>query len=363
VPTFNLVIADVDGQIAVQSTGRIPMRSSPERGYRPGWDPQHQWIGLLPFEAMPQAIDPPRGWLASANNRLAGNDYPYPLYGCWVSGYRAQRIREMIEAGLPAGFTRDDFSRMHCDTLSLRAVACLPTLLAALSSNADSRVQEAASYLQAWDGRVEPDLVAPTLFNVFHTFWSKAVARVHFEGPALELIARLAEGFAGRLLVDDPHGWFPAGQRQATLERAFAQTLDELTLRFGPDMSQWRWGRLHRLPLKHVLSGRGDLGQLLDHGNSEVGGDMITVSNTGSGPQWLATSGAGCRLVADLATHGLWAIDAQSQSGLPATPHYSDQYPAWSAGQYQFLPLDRDAVAKIICERLVLSPVDHSENR
>lgn len=356
VPTFNMVIADADGRIAVQSTGRIPLRKSPERGYRPGWDPEHQWIGLLPFDAMPHAIDPPRGWLASANNRLAGNDYPYPLYGCWVSGYRARRIRQMIEAGLPSGFTVNDFSRMHCDTLSLRGVACLPPLLAALSSIADPRAPEAARYLREWDGCVEPDLVAPTLFNVFHTFWSKAVARVHFEGPTLELISKLAEGFAGRLLVDDPLGWFPAGQRQQALERAFTQTLDELTQRFGPDMAQWRWGRLHRLPLKHVLSQRGDLGQLLDHGGAEVGGDMVTVSNTGSGPQWLATSGAGYRLIADLSNNCLWAIDAQSQSGQPATPHYSDQYPAWSTGQYHFLPLDRDAVAQMAIERLLLCP-------
>ena len=47
----------------------------------------------MPFEAMPHAIDPPRGWLATANNRLAGDDYPYPLYGTWISGYRAVRIR------------------------------------------------------------------------------------------------------------------------------------------------------------------------------------------------------------------------------------------------------------------------------
>ena len=83
---------------------------------------------------------------------------------------------------------------------------------------------------------------------------------------------------------------------------------------------------------------------------------MITVCNTGSGTDWLATTGAGYRLIADLAHHGLWAIDAQSQSGLAATPHYSDQYPAWSQGEYHFLPLDREAVAQTAVARLVLSP-------
>src|SRR5262249_13402015 len=156
----------------------------PNRGYRCGSDPQEQWLGLIPLEAMPHAIDPPRGWLATANNRLAGDDYPYPLSGTWVSGYRAARIRQMIEAKISSSagrtaeskFTWDDFGDMHQDTLSLRAVTCLPPLLAVLDEKSDLAVQSAVEYLRGWDSRVQADQVAPTIFNVFFTFWSKAVA-------------------------------------------------------------------------------------------------------------------------------------------------------------------------------------------
>ncbi|MBC7819225.1 MAG: penicillin acylase family protein, partial [Planctomycetaceae bacterium] len=170
VPTFNLVIADVAGQIAVHCAGRIPQRKTFERGYRAGWEPDQQWLGLLPFEAMPHAVDPSRGWLASANNRLAGDDYPFPLYGTWSSGYRAVRIRQMIEAGLGRGFTVDDFRAMHHDTVSLRGMTCLPPLLAALSELADPQVLAAVQHLQGWAGSTEADSVATTLFNVFLTF-------------------------------------------------------------------------------------------------------------------------------------------------------------------------------------------------
>src|SRR5207248_1574615 len=120
-----------------------------------------QWIGLLPFDAMPHAIDPPRGWLATANNRLAGDDYPYPLFGTWASGYRAARIRQMIEARLAASaspktersFTCDDFRDMHQDAVSLRAVNCVPPLLAALAESKDPQVRAAAEYVRSWAGR------------------------------------------------------------------------------------------------------------------------------------------------------------------------------------------------------------------
>ena len=390
VPTFNLVIADVTGQIAVQCAGRIPQRKTCERGYRAGWDREQQWLGLLPFESLPYAIDPPRGWLASANNRLSADDYPFALYGTWGSGYRAVRIRQMIEEGIAktghgtrqssdpnsgafgdGGFTVDEFRAMHHDTVSLRAVTCLPPLIAALADVADPQVQAAVAHLRSWDGRVEAELVAPTMFNVFFTFWSKAVADVRFEGVTAELLAKQIEGVASRLLADDPHGWFgnvaaggsPADAAKSTREprvaairRVFRETLAFLADRFGADMSAWHWGRLHQMPLKHVLSTRGDLAQLLNHGGGPVKGDMITVCNTGSGANWVASSGAGYRLIADLSTDCLLAVDCESHSGNPGTPHYSDQLDAWTSGQYHTLPLNRDAVSQIAVKRLQLCP-------
>ena len=357
VPTFNAVVADVEGQIAVQCAGRIPLRRTAERGYRDGSDPAQQWTGLIPFEGMPHAIDPPRGWLATANNRLAADDYPYPLAGTWISGYRAKRIRQMIETRLgQEKFGPDDFGKMHQDAISLRAVNCLPGLLAAIELEADSQSVTARSLLQAWDGRVVPDLAAPTLFNVFFSFWSKAVADVHFQGDIAELLAKQCEGVASRLLAGDAHRWFAEGERLRAIRRVWKETLAYLTQRFGHDPTNWHWGKLHRMPLAHVLGGRGDLAQLLNHGDVPVRGDMCTVCNTGSDPDWRATTGAGYRLIADLATQVLLAIDAQSQSGAPGTPHYSDQLAAWSAGEYHVLPLDRNEVAKITVERLTLLP-------
>ena len=187
-------------------------------------------------------------------------------------------------------------------------------------------------------------------------FWSKAVVDVHFAGVTAELLAKQAEGVASRLLAGDPHGWFPSGQRLPTMRRVFAWTLEHLAERFGPDLSTWQWGRMHPMPLKHVLSSRGDLNALLDHGGLPAKGDMVTVCNTGSAPDFQATTGAGYRLIADLRTNGLLAVDVQSQSGQPGTPHYSDQLSAWNSGEYHLLTLDREEAARLSVQRLSLIP-------
>lgn len=356
VPTFSLVFADIAGTIGVHAAGRIPVRQVGERAYRPGWDPAHQWRGVIPFEQMPGVINPTRDWIATANNRLAPDDFPYPLCGCWSSGWRATRIRTMIEQR--SRLTTDDMRAMQLDSVTLRGADLAPPLIELLRTSRDPRLLAAADLLAAWDHRAEPESVATTLFNVFFTHWCRTVAEERFPASAVELMQKGVEGVAGRLLKGDPNGWFRDDGRESKILAAMVGTIAQLTTRFGPDMSQWHWGRLHRMPLRHVLSSRGDLGKLLDHGGAAVRGDMLTVCNTGSGPDWVAASGAGYRLVADLSSSPpiLRAVDGQSQSGNPGSPHYRDQYESWLAGQYHELPLDRRDVERLTVEVRELRP-------
>ncbi|HLJ09870.1 MAG TPA: penicillin acylase family protein, partial [Planctomycetaceae bacterium] len=292
VPTFCVVFADAAGHIGYQCTGRIPIRNVWERGFRPGWDPAHQWAGLIPFEGMPHLADPPRGWIATANHRVAADDFPYPLSGTWPSGYRAVRIRQMLE-GKPK-FDRDDFARMHQDSVSLRAVECVPHVLDVLHSitstgqseaaridspspgamkRSDERatiavspealreIRSAIEYLEVWDFRMEPDRVAASIFSVFFTLWSEQVANQRFSGDEAALIAGAIGGLAVQLIERDPAGWFESDlKRRQTLVQAFRGAMEFLKGKFGADMLGWSWGRLHTLQQKHFLSGRGELG-------------------------------------------------------------------------------------------------------
>lgn len=404
VPTFCLVYGDVFGHIGYQCTGRIPIREVWERGYRPGWDPKHQWTGLIPFEGMPHSADPSRGWIGTANNRVAADDFPYPLSGTWGNGFRAVRIRQMLE-GQPK-FRRHDFTRMQQDSVSLRGVDCVPPLLemlhAALEgceegrgqrtdgrSSDDQRskrqndgggaaahgdamrtqVRQAMEYLAVWDCRMEPDRVAASIFNVFFAQWCQRVAEERFTGETATLVAGAIGGLAGELLASDKWGWFAPPQGGATKEEAertrtdaivttFVAVLEFLEGKFGPDMLNWSWGRLHTLQQQHILTGRGELGKLLDRGGVPVRGDYITVCNTGQGVDFSAPTGAGYRLIVDLADPhaGLWAVDAGSESGHPGSPHYDDQLPDWLTARYHYIPLQQEGLPTTAESTLILTP-------
>lgn len=356
VPTFSLIFGDVDGHLAYRTAGRIPIREIAERGYRPGWLPEHQWEGVVPFDEMPQVTDPDRGWLASANNRVAPPDFPYPLNGTWSSGHRAQRIRTMIEE--KERLSLDDFKSMQSDVLSLRAAECVPPLVKILQAHTDPLVAQAVQLLKGWDFRMEKDNAAGAIFDVFFSHWCGAVARERFNGQEAELIVMTIGGLANRLLTDDPHGWFSTEKREEAVEAAFLSALETLALRLGSDISTWTWGGIHRLRLRHVLSTRGDLSQLLDFGDHAVSGDMMTVCNTGNDATFGAASGAGYRLVQDLnaSPPGLWAVDAQSQSGHPGSPHYTDQLDDWISGNYHYVSLDRSEASQATTTTITLRP-------
>jgi penicillin amidase len=355
VPTFNYVFADRDGHIGYQAVGRIPVRAGWERGFRPGWEPAQQWQEVIPFDGMPALSDPPSGWIRTANNRNAPEDFPYPLSGTWSSGHRAERIRHMLEE--KEEFTFDDFRRMHQDVRLQRAVVAVPSLLRSLATAQDARIQRAAALLGEWNYRMEADAVAASIFELFFRHWSQRVASERFPSDVAALMAGVVGGLALELLSEDRAGWFARGDREQQVLAAFASALQELEERLGPDMDRWQWGNLHTITLRHPLSKRGELAQLLDQGGYPLGGNGFTVCNTGfnaAGTEYDAASGANYRLIADFgnATPGLWAVDAAGESGNPGSAHYCDQLTEWLGGQYHFLPLERAHVQEK--EKLVL---------
>jgi penicillin amidase len=339
-PTFNIVYADAAGHIGMQTVGRIPLRAEPERGYRPGWDPRHTWQGTIPFEGMPSIVDPKRGMAVTANNRLAPDDYPYPLSGCWATGHRCRRIRLRLES--QPTWSLEQTQILQMDVHSGRAEEGLAGLLAALKRDDDPRVRQAVEILARWDMRVEAESAGAAIFNVFFVHWTKVVSAERFPAGQASFVYANAGGISLRLLTKDAHGWFTKTPREAAMRLAFHATLEELAKRLGPDMASWKWGRLHTLAQKHFLSGRGDLGTLLDRSGLPVRGDSQTVCSGTPDASYATYIGATYRMVADMSDprHGMWAIEVSSASGHPGSPHYDDQLIPWNAGQMHYLPLE-----------------------
>ena len=98
-PGQNFVYADVDGTIGYQCSGRFPLRNAGDGTTPvPGWTPGYEWNGWIPFDELPWAVDPPHGYLVTANNRIHDDAYPHLIGHDFHTPYRARRVVERLEA-------------------------------------------------------------------------------------------------------------------------------------------------------------------------------------------------------------------------------------------------------------------------
>lgn len=87
--------------------GWIPTRTSdPERHTGlypvPGNVNDYLWGKAFPYDELPRTFNPPKGYVASANNRVTPPNWPYYVSGDWDTGgdgYRARRIETVIKKG------------------------------------------------------------------------------------------------------------------------------------------------------------------------------------------------------------------------------------------------------------------------
>ena len=163
-PHTNLFFAGSDGDIGFVSAGRIPIRKAGD-GRMPvmGADGHHDWTGFIPAEDLPTAHNPPSGRIVNANNRIAGDNYPYLLTRDWALPYRAERIVEVLEKQARHGLAESqDLQR---DVLSTAARQVLPLMLRVES--ADERAREALRLLSDWDFEMQRGRPEPLIYSVW----------------------------------------------------------------------------------------------------------------------------------------------------------------------------------------------------
>jgi penicillin amidase len=349
-PVLCFVYADVAGVIAAQPAGFIPVRDStlPEQTWAfplPGWEARYAWRGVTSALSLPNMVTPRQGFVVSANNKLA-HRLPLPLSYIWEPPSRAQRLTELLQQR-GAAYALTDAARMQVDVLSPYAREMLRYLLPFLATAQLSlpAAQRARHALQAWDYQFAPTSIGATVFAVFLERMLTNTFGAHLPEARLREYFFLSNLALRRLmeLVQDPSSpWFdnPRTPQRETLaevvQQSFAETVDTLSRRFGPDVSRWTYGRLHTLWLEHPLGLNPLLRPLFSRGPYPSAGAPTTV-NTGEWHLWAPfrhALGASVRFLAELRRDTtLWAVVLPGGvSGHFLSSHYTDQLLLWLHG-------------------------------
>ncbi len=333
----------MDGNIAYQMPGNIPIRQEGHDGMLPvpGWTEDFDWQGYIPFQELPHSLNPPSGYIATANNAVVGPDYPYLISKEWSMGFRAQRIVDLIESGPDPirmayikGIQRDNFDPLAEDLI--------PYLLNLYFS--DPELAAAQQLLAGWDKQADLDSAPAALFMtiwqnlVDNTFQDDLPDNYHIgvESRAKEII---------RLLLDDPgNSWWDdvrtedIESRDEILRLTFEESYRQMVNAQGKDLSSWNWGSLHTITFQNqFMNSFPIIKKAFNQGPFPASGGNEIINATGWNPadpfaiDWLPSM----RMVVDLNDlSNSISIHTTGQSGHAYHPHYIDMADLWRRFYY-----------------------------
>jgi penicillin amidase len=372
VPAQNMVFADIDGNIGYQTPGNIPIRLPGQTGTYPvpGWTDEYEWQGYIPFDQLPNAYNPPEGFIASANNAVVGSSYTYNITMDWDYGFRAARIVQLIQTA-PGPIDAAYIQKIHGDDYNASAAYMVPLLLQLPLQ--DEHLIEVRKILAGWDYQDRMDLAAPALYNVF---WRAVLGRTFHDDLPQEYWPDGSDRWfeVMRRLVQTPTStWWDdktttaVETRDDILALALSDAVTQLQQLLGKDTSKWTWGDLHTLTFHNQslgTSGVAPIEAIFNRGpyRTSGGGSIVNATawnaaKTDALKTYQVESLPSERLIVDLSnlTASLSVITT-GESGHAFQSNYTDQANLWRTIQYHPMLWDQQQVEGAAKAHLVLTP-------
>jgi penicillin amidase len=366
---MNWVAADADGHIAYLPGGLVPVR---KKGIGtmpvPGEKGEYDWVGFIPLMETPHAIDPERGYMATANNEVVDAEwYPYVFGTNYSDGWRAWRIEELIQQLKP--LTMDKMARIQNDIYVKQAEVFVPLILKAVETKKvkDKNLLHAAKILKQWNYEASIDSAGTSIFYETMSHLTDRVLKDDFDRKTYNKYIRGAASQTVEMWVvkgeseffDDKQTRDKVEDVNDVLVAALKDAVNWLNKTLGPDMDNWAWGKLHTIKWYHPM-GFMALKDMSIGPYPHPGGEN-TVRNAapmGFGSRkYMCFGGPVMRHLMDMGDpdNARLVIDG-SESGQWLSPHYKDMHTLWFNSQYMTAEMRPEKIKSQAESELVLQP-------
>jgi penicillin amidase len=365
---FNHVYAHKDGHIGWEVYGRLPRRRTDGLFVRDADDPAAQWDGFIPFEEMPKIINPPRGYVGSANSIVDPRNFlPIATSPHFEPRFRVERIEAFLAQHAP--HSTDTFAELQRDVgtdYGARVCAELIRLLDMTGVALDGPARAAIDVLKEWNGDfASHSQAAPIFFFLLQDFCRRAfrallgdsIGKRYAGGRHSQprLIAMLLDR-ADPLRADIEHAAaVPLGR---LIFDALGTAVQRTTAVCGEAPEAWRWGAVQRARLGTILAATPVIGSRFVALESEYPGGDYSVSLARSldfGKQLYAFVGASSRFICDLANpeEALFA-HSSGPSGDVESAFFANTSALWDRREYFRSALWKADEVPNVVERVVV---------
>ncbi len=349
-PAQNFVYADVDGNIGYQAAGKLPIRRN-FQGDVPvdGSSGDYEWDGFIPFDQLPQAFNPPEGFIVTANQNPFPPNYPYNVNGRFASPFRSRQILDMLRAG-GNKLKPEDGLRIQKDVYSGFEKFLARQIVDAYADRrgTNKNLDTAAALLATWNGQMDRDRPEPLIANLTYQYLRKAIARRASPEHGQLWDVPMMPAVVEKILRDRPSGWF--GDYKELLLRCFADAMEEGGRMQGADPKRWKWGRYMFLGVDNPVLSRVPLvGKYFNIGPVPLSGGPTSVKQTTQklGPSERMN-----------ASPGNWDASLLNlpfgESGHIASSHYRDEWDAYYNGSsfpMQYGKIDAKSTVTFVPEK------------
>ncbi|TFB14076.1 penicillin acylase family protein [Filobacillus milosensis] len=357
-PAQNFVFASKDGTIAYKANGKIPKYDDPDHALLPlpGWNSEYDLDEFIPFDELPRIVNPEKGFVATANNKVISDEYPYHISHMWAQPYRYTRIHEVLQES--DSLSIEDMKDLQMDQMNLQARQFTPIFTDILeNTQLSSKEQKAIDSLKSWNYVDDADNPQPLIFHrllkhiedeLFADEIPEEVLSM-FKGSGQNLDQLIMKAYEGKDVL-----WFEKnGGLEQVISNAFTKTIDELEEMQGENMSEWAWGDYHQVYFAHPLSNISILDEFFNPIEPvPVGGSNVTVMAASFKDNGITNHGASWRFVIDLENiNQAHHIVGPGQAGHYRSKWYDNQIMDWVEGNYHLTKMDVNGG-----KRLVLKP-------
>ncbi|HLI10847.1 MAG TPA: penicillin acylase family protein [Alphaproteobacteria bacterium] len=336
VPGLTMLCAERSGRIGQVTAAHLPARALtlPQQPF-PQPSKLTPWKRILTAGELPGRVDPPEGYLVSANERPRRADI---LMGLFFSpDDRWRRLAQLIEAD--EKLDARDLVGLLLDVYHQPAAELLARLrdaLRGLSStpHEGSAQQQLLAALTAWDGRYRAASAGALAFELLLYYLTRALV------PRAK--RRLYDtGWQARALLS--HDMMAAAPMD--LIEALRKSLPRAARRFRRFQS---WGALHRLRLAHPLAATPWVGRRFLYGDFPADGSSETVMKTAhslTNRRHAASYGSTARVICDLSDDDRnHIVLLGGQDGWVGSATAGDQVTLWRNNAFIDVPLRLETV-------------------
>jgi penicillin amidase len=363
---LNIVFADTEGNIGWQTTGKVPIRAQGEGlvpyVVRDGMD---NWTGWIPWEDMPHAVNPERGWLGTCNHLAVSRDYPYDYTTHASPTYRYRRLKELM--GAPGEKSVADHWSFQRDALNLMAKKIAPILSRVLLAREDTR--QMGQILSEWEYVDSPDKAAPTIFQ---SVYNEFALLVYSDELGEELARTMLDRWyfwqerLQKMVLENNSAWFDnirttdkKETRDDLFHQAALKAAENLESKLGADPSKWLWGTVHRHEFVSPIRRSGPGAKWLGGGSHPAPGSGQTLYRGiyDFNEPYNVTVSASMRMVADLGDPDkILAVLPGGVTGRQFDPHTTDQVKSFMDGSKVYWWFSDKAIREHTHHTLTLSP-------